>query len=176
MSDNQSSSLKSYVDSAVGAGQSALGSLTGNTGHQAEGDAKKDQAATEKEASNTFGKLGPVAASGSGGVSFDDPRRQEGSYNQTMGSAKETIGGLFGAEGLKKEGQQQNAEGKGMEAEGQLADFGSGMKDRVQGTLGGMAAGITGDREAQQKHQLQHDDGKTQLRSAQADIQKQADA
>ena len=34
MSDNQSSSLKSYVDSATGTVQSALGSLTGNTGDQ----------------------------------------------------------------------------------------------------------------------------------------------
>ena len=34
MSDNQSSSLKSYIDSATGTVQSALGSLTGNTGDQ----------------------------------------------------------------------------------------------------------------------------------------------
>lgn len=34
MSDNQSSTLKSYVDSATGTVQSALGSLTGNTGDQ----------------------------------------------------------------------------------------------------------------------------------------------
>lgn len=34
MSDNQSSTLKGYVDSATGAAQSAFGSLTGNTGDQ----------------------------------------------------------------------------------------------------------------------------------------------
>ena len=34
MSDNQSSTLKSYVDSATGTIQSTLGSLTGNTGDQ----------------------------------------------------------------------------------------------------------------------------------------------
>jgi len=34
MSDKESSSLKSYVDSATGAAQSALGSLTGNTENQ----------------------------------------------------------------------------------------------------------------------------------------------
>ena len=143
---------------------------------QAKGEATKDQAAAEKDASNTIGKLGPYTVTSSGGIAHDDPRRQEGSYNQTMGSAKEMVGNMLGAEGLKKEGQQQNAEGKGLEAEGQLADFGSGMKDRAQGTLGGMAAGITGDREKQEKYQLQHDDGKAQLRGAQHDIQKQADA
>ena len=50
---------------------------------------------------------------------------------------------------MKKEGQQQNAQGKGMEAEGQLSDYGHGLKDRVGGTVGGIAAGITGDREKQ---------------------------
>jgi len=143
---------------------------------QARGDANKDKGAAEKEASNTIGKIGPYSVSSSGGVSADDPRRTEGSYNQTMGSAKEMLGNAVGAEGLKKEGQQQNAEGKGMEAEGQLADFGSGMKDRAQGALGGIGAGITGDRAKQEKYQMQHDDGKTQLRSAQQDIKKQADA
>ena len=34
MTDNQSSTLKSYVDSAVGTAQSTFGSLTGNTGDQ----------------------------------------------------------------------------------------------------------------------------------------------
>lgn len=34
MSDNSSSTAKGYVDSAVGAAQSAMGSLTGNTGDQ----------------------------------------------------------------------------------------------------------------------------------------------
>ena len=143
---------------------------------QAKGEATKDKGAAEKEASDTIGKIGPYSVSSSGGISSDDPRRTEGSYNQTIGSAKETIGNAFGAEGLKKEGQQQNAEGKGMEAEGQLSDFGGGMKDRVKGTAGGIAAGITGDRGAQEKYQMQHDDGKTQLRSAQHDIQKQANA
>ena len=66
-----------------------------------------------------------------------------------MGSAKEAIGGLLGAEGMKKDGQQQNAEGKATEAEGQLSDYGSGLKDRVGGTVGGIVAGITGDREKQ---------------------------
>ncbi len=93
-----------------------------------------------------------------------------------MGSAKEMLGNAVGAEGMKKEGQRQNAEGKGMEAEGQLADFGGGMQDRVKGTVGGMGAGISGDREKQDKYQRMHDDGKTQLRSAQQDIQKQADS
>ena len=60
------------------------------------------------------------------------------------------------------------------EAQGQLSDLGGGIGDRVQGTVGGIVAGVTGDREAQQKYQAIHDDGKTAQRSAEADIQKQA--
>lgn len=93
-----------------------------------------------------------------------------------MGSAKEALGGLVGSESMKQEGQQQNASGKGMEAEGQLADFGSGIKDRAHGALGGAAAGLTGDREKQDKYQMMHDDAKTKQRSAEQDMQKVADA
>ena len=143
---------------------------------QAKGDLKQDKAQEEQDASHTIGKLGPYNVSSSGGVSKDDPRRAQGNWDQTMGSGKETIGNALGMEGLKKEGQEQNAQGKGIEAEGQLSDYGSGVKDRVQGTLGGVGAGIQGDREAEEKYRLQHDDGKTAQRSAENDIQKQAQA
>ena len=76
-------------------------------------------------------------------------------------------------EGLKKEGQDQNAQGKAQEAQGQLSDLGKGVSDRVQGTVGGMVAGVTGDRDAQKKADEQHDLGKTLPRGAESDIQKQ---
>ncbi|KAL8890622.1 MAG: hypothetical protein Q9215_002268 [Flavoplaca cf. flavocitrina] len=176
MSDKDSSTAKSYLDSAIAQGQSALGSLTSSTGDKAEASARKDEAAAEKDASHSVGKLGPLNVSPSGGVSTDDPNRSEGSWNQTMGSAKESMGGLIGSESMKKEGAQQNAEGKGQEAQGQLSDFGSGVQDRVKGAVGGMAAGITGDREKEEEMRMKHDDAKTKQRSAEMDIQKQADA
>jgi len=74
---------------------------------------------------------------------------------------------------LKRAGAQQNAEGKGQEAQGQLNDFGSGVANRVSGAVAGAAAGITGDRDAQLEAQKQHDIGKTQQRGAENDIQKQ---
>jgi len=80
---------------------------------------------------------------------------------------------LVGAEGLKREGQQQNAEGKGQEAHGQLSDYGHGMQDRVGGTVGSVVAGLTGDRAGQDKYRMKHDDGKASQRSAEADIAKQ---
>jgi len=53
-----------------------------------------------------------------------------------------------------------------------------GRRDRltvwIVGAAGGMVAGLTGDREKQQKYRTMHDDGKTAQRSAEADIQKQA--
>ncbi|KAL8770661.1 MAG: hypothetical protein Q9209_003729 [Squamulea sp. 1 TL-2023] len=176
MSDKNSSTAKSYLDSAIAQGQSALGSLTGSTRDKTEAAARKDQATAEKESSHSVGKLGPLNVSPSGGVSTDDPNRTEGSWNQTLGSARESVGGLIGSESLKKEGAQQNAEGKGQEAQGQLSDFGSGVQDRVKGTVGGIAASITGDREKEEEMRMKHDDAKTKQRSAEADIQKQADA
>lgn len=106
----------------------------------------------------------------------DDPDRTTGSWNQTVGSAKETVGGLVGSENLKQTGRQQNLEGQEQEARGQLKDFGSGVSDRAAGALGSAVAGVTGDRSKQAEYQRQHDVGKTQQRGAEHDIQKQADA
>lgn len=46
----------------------------------------------------------------------------------------------------------------------------------MSGTLGGAVAGVTGDTAAQREYQKQHDQGKTQQRGAEHDIQKQASA
>jgi len=110
----------------------------------------------------------------SSGVAANDQNRQAGSWNQTVGSGKETLGGLIGNESMKQAGAQQNQEGKAQEAQGQISDFGKGVGDRVQGTLGGAVAGITGDKQAASEAEKKHDTGKTLQRGAEADIQKQA--
>jgi len=173
MSDKNTSTLQSYVDSATGAVQSALGSLTGSTADQNAGEAKKNKGELENDASHAAVKVGNLSASSSGAVTKDDPNRSEGSWNQTIGSAKEAVGGFVGSEDLKRTGAQQNADGKAQEAQGQLNDFGSGVANRVSGAVGGAVAGITGDRDAQLEAQKKHDVGKTQQRGAEVDIQKQ---
>ena len=134
----------------------------------------QNKGAAESDASHTTAKVGPFAATPEGGFSKDDSNRAAGSWNQNMGSAKEAIGGFVGAEGLKREGQQQNADGKAQEAQGQLSDLGGGISGRVQGAVGGAMAGVTGDREKQHTYQNMHDDGKAKQRSVEADLQKQA--
>lgn len=76
MSDKNTSTLQSYVDSATGAVQSAFGSITGNTSDQSAGEAKKDKAQLENEASHATVKLPGVSASSSGAVTKDDPNRK----------------------------------------------------------------------------------------------------
>ena len=83
------------------------------------------------------------------------------------------IGNALGMEGLKKEGIEQNQQGKAQEAQGQLSDLGKGAGDRVQGTVGGIIAGVTGNTDAQKAFEEQHDRGKTLQRGAEVDIQKQ---
>ncbi|EHK98178.1 hypothetical protein GLAREA_03423 [Glarea lozoyensis ATCC 20868] len=173
MSDKNTSTLQAGIDSIAGGVQSAVGAVFGNQSDVNAGEAKKDKATLEKEASHATVKLPGVSASSSGAVTKDDPNRQEGAWNQTMGSAKETVGNLVGSEDLKRTGAQQNAEGKGQEAQGQISDYGSGIANRVGGAVGGAVAGITGDREAQLKAQDKHDVGKTQQRGAEHDIVKQ---
>ncbi len=96
--NNQSSTLQSYVDSVTGAAQNALGNLTGNTGDQAKGELRKDEAHAERDLSHATAKFPGGAVSGSGAVTRDDPNRTEGSWNQTVGSAKETLGNVIGNE------------------------------------------------------------------------------
>lgn len=98
MSDKNTSTLQSYIDSASGAVQSALGSLTGSTADQNAGEAKKSKADLENEASHATAKVPGFSASSSGAITKDDPNRQEGAWNQTIGSGKEFIGGVVGAE------------------------------------------------------------------------------
>ena len=188
---DQTSTAKSYLDQATGAVQSALGSLTGSTADkvcpsffslctpstntsQAQGENRKTEAAAEKDLSHTTAKAGPFTTTASGGVAKDDPNRSAGSWNQNVGALKESVGGFVGAEGLKQEGIQQNQEGKGQEAQGQLSDLGKGMQDRVGGTIGGAVAGLTGNASQKAEAQRQHDDGKARQRGVEADLQKQA--
>jgi len=124
MSDKNTSTLQSYVDSATGAVQSAFGSVMGNSSDQVchlswvitpcshqdkdalsltqlyiqtAGEAKKNKADLEHDISHAGASVGGFSASASG-VTKNDPNRQEGSWNQTIGSAKEAVGGLVGSE------------------------------------------------------------------------------
>lgn len=97
-SNNKPSTLQSYVDSATGAVQSAFGNLTGNTGDQAKGEVRKDKADAEYDASQAAVKLPGGTISSTGAFAKDDSNRTEGSWNQTVGAAKETLGGLVGNE------------------------------------------------------------------------------
>ena len=95
---DNTSTVQSYIDSATGAVQSVVGSVLGSTGDKAEGEAKKDKAQAEYDASHATVKLPGLSASSSGAVTRDDPDRSAGSWNQTMGSAKEAAGGILGSE------------------------------------------------------------------------------
>lgn len=79
----------------------------------------------------------------------------------------------MGAEGLKQEGQRQNAEGKGQEAAGQVNDLGKGISDRVGGTIGGAVAGLTGNEGQRAEARRQHDEGKARQRGVEADLVRQ---
>lgn len=85
------------------------------------------------------------------------------------------MGNLLGNESLKKEGREQNASGQAQEAKGQLSDLGSGIGDRVTGTIGSAYSGLTGNKADQEKFANQHDEGKTRQRGAELDISKQAE-
>jgi uncharacterized protein YjbJ (UPF0337 family) len=91
-----------------------------------------------------------------------------------MGSGKEFVGNLVGAEGLKQGGIRQNKEGQAQEAQGQASDLIEGMEKRVGGAAKQVVAGFTGNQAQKEEAQRQHDDGKARQRGVEADLQKQA--
>ena len=93
-----------------------------------------------------------------------------------MGSGKETLGNLIGNQDLKEQGREQNLQGQGQEAKGQLSDLGQGISNRVQGAVGSGVAGLTGDKEGQAKYGQLHDEGKSRQRGVEMDLDKQAQA
>ncbi|OQO09957.1 hypothetical protein B0A48_04312 [Cryoendolithus antarcticus] len=171
MTDKNTSTLQSYIDSATGAVQSVLGSVTGSAPDKNQAEQKKAEADAKDQLSHAGGTFAGHSVSASG-VAANDPNRQAGSWNQTVGSGKETLGNLLGAEGLKREGQQQNAEGKGQEAQGQLSDLGKGVSDRFGGAVGGVVAGLTGDSAKKAEAEARHDQGKTLQRGVESEVQK----
>ncbi|KAJ5886999.1 uncharacterized protein N7473_009673 [Penicillium subrubescens] len=173
MSDNNSSTLGSYVNQATGMAQRAFGAVTGDSSTQAKGEISQTEGEIQNENSHTTAKLGNLTADpNTGAVAKDNSKRADGSWDQTIGSAKEAIGNAIGNENLRQTGAQQNAAGKEQEAKGQLKDWGEGIQDRAQGHLGAVGAAITGDREEQKKFEDIHDEGKVRQRGAEADMAK----
>ncbi|PVH91155.1 hypothetical protein DM02DRAFT_367551 [Periconia macrospinosa] len=168
------STLQSVLDQTSAAVSSGISALTGNPADKREADNKKAVADAEHDLSHSAAKAGPITATPGGGVAASDPNRSQGSWNQTVGSAKEAVGNLVGAQGLKQEGIRQNKEGQGQEAEGQLSDLGKGVKDRVGGTVGGAVAGLTGNDAQKAEADKQREQGKALQRGVEADLQKEA--
>ncbi|KAM0720202.1 hypothetical protein Q7P37_004338 [Cladosporium fusiforme] len=175
MTDKETSTLQSYVDTATGYAQSALGSVTGSQADKDQAEEKKAQGEAREDLSKAGATIGGYSVSAQG-VAENDPNRSAGSWNQTVGAGKEAIGGALGLEGMRKAGEQQNADGKGQEAQGQLSDLGKGISDRVGGTVGGAFAGLTGDEAEKKKRELQHDEGKTLQRGVESEVSKKAEA
>jgi len=175
MSDKNTSTLQSAIDSVTGAAQSVVGAVTGNPADQSQAQDKKAEAAAKDDLSHAAVK-GPGFTATADGVAKDDPNRNQGQWNQTVGSGKEMLGNIIGSENLKQQGVQQNQEGKAQEAEGQLKYLGGGIADRVGGTVGGAVAGLTGNQDAKAAAQQQHDQGKTKQRGVEAALDKKADA
>lgn len=127
------------------------------------------QAPGESENEHTTEKLGSLSQDPD-----TDPEPNTGAtgkWDQTIGSAKESLGNLIGNEDLRKSGIDQNQSGKAQEAKAQLQDLSQGAADRAQGALGTVSAVMTGDRDAEERYRRIHDEGKARQRAAEADIE-----
>ncbi|EWC46627.1 hypothetical protein DRE_04114 [Drechslerella stenobrocha 248] len=171
--EEQPSTFGSMIQNAVGTIQSGFGQLVGSNKDVTDGETKKAAAVEQNEQSHTAAKLGPVTATSGGGAHVDNKDRQQGAWDQTIGSGKQFVGGLVGNESLKSSGKTQYNEGVQRETAGQASDLVEGITNRVGGTLGGM---FTTDKGEQEAYRRQHEEGKAAIRSVEADLQKKAEA
>ncbi|KAK6329682.1 hypothetical protein TWF696_003552 [Orbilia brochopaga] len=171
--EQQPSTLGSMLQSAAGTIQSGIGQLTGSGKDVNAGETKKVAAEQQNEQSHATAKLGPVTATADGAAHVDNKDRQQGAWDQTIGSGKQFIGGVVGNETLKSQGRAQYDEGVRRETSGQASDLVEGLSNRVGGAIGSM---VTTDKNVEEAYRQQHDDGKAAVRSVQHDLQKQAEA
>jgi len=73
MSDKNTSTLQSYIDSASGAAQTLLGNITGSNADKQQGQGKQDKAQVENDASHLGGSFAGYSVSSSGAVTKNDP-------------------------------------------------------------------------------------------------------
>lgn len=158
MSDNNNT-LGSYVDSATGTAQRAVNSVTGGT----VSTTPKPTIQSIPYHTNNF--LFQTQNEGQNQDQKGNP-----TWDQTMGSAKESVGNALGHENLRQAGVQQNVSGKDAEAKGQLKDLGQGVTDRAQGAVGSVGAAIKGDREEEEKWRQVHDEGKGRQKETEKEV------
>ncbi|KKA29250.1 hypothetical protein TD95_002051 [Thielaviopsis punctulata] len=170
--NNNNSTLKSYMDSAAGAMHHGIGAMTGSETQKAKGDMKQAAARAEHTASHDGGLKGPGFMATSGGTAVrDDPQRREGKWNQTAGAAKETTGGVLGSDTLRESGRRQNIQGTGQQARGEERDWATGTGERVKGTVGSAAAGLTGNPMERERYEEMRQEGKARVRGTEHDMQ-----
>jgi len=74
------------LQGVAGTVQNSLGRLAGSNADIQEGDAKRTAAMENDKKSHTAAKLGPVTATAEGGTHVDSKDRQQGAWDQTVGS------------------------------------------------------------------------------------------
>ena len=109
----------------------------------------------------------------------DKENLPSGTYNQTVGSAKQSVGAAIGNENLRRDGASQTARGEEEEARKQVHEWGNSVGDRVKGKVGEFVSGpgFGGDEEQRLKEEKErmkykdlHDQGKMRQKGVEAEI------
>jgi indoleamine 2,3-dioxygenase len=107
--------------------------------------------------------------------SASSPPPPSGTYNQTIGSAKQSVGTLIGNESLRRQGEEQNEKGKEEEAARQVRDWGEGVGQRVKGKAGEVYSSMKPEEPGQEgvdrlKYKQMHDEGKAKQEQTHEEI------
>ncbi|GAA5944569.1 hypothetical protein JCM3775_003296 [Rhodotorula graminis] len=91
-----------------------------------------------------------------------EPSKTTGNYDYAVGSIKETIGNVVGAESLAQAGSEQAAKGDAEYKLAQTQEYAEGTADRVGGKIDRIIGAATGDSSREAGGLAQETKGKAQ--------------
>ncbi|KAJ3726512.1 mismatched base pair and cruciform DNA recognition protein [Lentinula guzmanii] len=91
-----------------------------------------------------------------------EPSKANGQYNSMMGTTKEFIGNVTGADSWTQDGKDQHAKGEAEYNAAQATEYAKGTYDRAGGKIDSVVGAVTGDKQQQMSGNMRHDKGQVQ--------------
>ncbi|KAG2008558.1 hypothetical protein CC2G_013979 [Coprinopsis cinerea AmutBmut pab1-1] len=95
-------------------------------------------------------------------MTSNGPSKTSGQYHSTKGSAKETLGNVFGSTNMQQKGKNEHAAGEAEYNAARAHGYAEGTQDRVLGKKDQVVGSATGDRSQQAHGDIRHGKGETQ--------------
>ncbi|KAL0579331.1 hypothetical protein V5O48_002664 [Marasmius crinis-equi] len=91
-----------------------------------------------------------------------EPNKRSGQYHSKKGDMKETVGGMLGAHGMQRRGQEEHARGEAEYDAARTRGYVEGTADRFTGKKDSVVGAVTGDKSQQARGNYKQEHGEMQ--------------